>query len=237
MRSRQLIGGKWWPLVRLATRCEETPGEYEKLEQFRDVEVDGGVWREKVTCDDPISVEARSKNVLSSNIPFFTLLRPSYGWACKTADHPEGYCDDVEVRFCCANVGSQVEEEEEEEEEETNGEEETTTSPNVEIQRPTLSAGECPESRTWTAWLSRDSGASGSGEYEQLHHHEGVCSDPPAVEVRKVDQGDGSAIKYYDMLRPFTEEAGEKGWALGYYCKNDNHPDGVCDDVEIRFCC
>lgn len=87
----------------------------------------------------------------------------------------------------------------------------------------------------WTDWASRDNGGqSGTGEYEQLFRlldekPEIVnCTAPIGVKARKVDINDVTDIWY---------QSHRFGPDYGFVCQNVNHPDNLCDDVELSFCC
>ena len=103
-------------------------------------------------------------------------------------------------------------------------------------ERAVLKLGECVNSEDWTIFMSRDN-SPGSGEYELLSHLQSdenyqnlVCSNPTAIEVRKINETDFSEIDYYSVFRLDGERS-------GYYCKNEEHPQNSCDDVEVRYCC
>ena len=200
-------------------------GEYEKLSNFRDPSVDNGMYLDK-TCDVPTGVRARRTNIFSTNTPVYKKFRTDYGWECRFEEQENGMCDDVEVSFCCPP------------QEETT--EQTTTTIDPDGERVVLSAGTCDteNGQFWSSWLSQDNSV-GSGEYERVEHFltkpefagTVTCSSPTGVEVRKFDETDFSDFVYYQSLKADADNS------TGYVCKHADHPEGLCPNVEIRFCC
>ena len=87
-----------------------------------------------------------------------------------------------------------------------------------------------PKPTKWTDWYNRDT-PSGNGDNETLGYFlqaGQACANPTAIQCRRVsDQRDWVGVGNLMICTP----------SQGALCINADQPDGICDDIEVRFAC
>jgi hypothetical protein len=87
-----------------------------------------------------------------------------------------------------------------------------------------------PKPTKWTDWYNRDT-PTGNGDNETLGFFlqaGQACANPTAIECRRVsDQRDWVGVGNLMICTP----------SQGALCLNADQPDGICDDIEVRFAC
>ena len=90
---------------------------------------------------------------------------------------------------------------------------------------PQFEQGDCDtDGYEWTNWLDRDD-PTNDGDYETLHDYstDQVCETPIALQAQARSSG-STAVTHVDL-------------AWGFWCNNDEQPEGSCADFEVRYCC